>query len=128
MNKVSMARAALRTVPNLHPQYHERIVNALDAAGLLDNPHKGELARVHAAKGLVQHGRLLPRRSAREAAAASHENERIVQQLNARARRMGFEMPMDQPLSALDVDRAFAGKDVTERLSWKMTASMIGIL
>jgi hypothetical protein len=130
-SKADAAREALNRVSHLHPAQHADILRTLDAAGLLDNSgNGGELAQVHAAKGkgLMQHGRLLPRRTPRAAAAASYENERMVNNLKARARRLGYEMPMDEVLSPVEIEAAFAGKNVDERLAWKMTAGMLGII
>lgn len=131
LSHIDDIRASLRKhAPYLQDGVHAEIAQGLVKDGLARGGDGGEIAEVHAAKnkGLVQHGRLLPRLTAREAATASFENERIVKQLSARARRLGYEMPMDKQLSLVEIDRAFADQDITERLSWKMTAGMIGLL
>jgi predicted ATPase with chaperone activity len=127
VNKVSAARTALFRVRALHPDFHQPIIDELSKQGVLTDDG-GVLHAAAKSKGLATHGRLLPRRTPNEAAAASDENAKIVNQLNARARRLGYTMPMDQILSPVEIDAAFSGKNVDERLAWKMTASLVGIL
>lgn len=73
-------------------------------------------------------GRLSPLRTPAQVAAANPEHEQTIRQLRMEGRRMGYEMDDNSPVDRAAVDKAFANKDVTRRLAWKMAATRIGIM
>ena len=88
MGRTDAARAALKTVEHLHPVFHEPVPHALAAAGLLDNDRVAP--PVHAAaRSTIADARTFTLTPI-QAAAARHENEVLVKNVKARARRMGF--------------------------------------
>ena len=97
------------------------------AVGKLPNAYANSLYAADNAPRLPK-GRLSPLRTPAQVAAANPEHEQTIRQLRMEGRRMGYEMDENSVVDRATVDKAFANKDVTRRLAWKMAAARIGIL
>jgi hypothetical protein len=63
------------------------------------------------------------------AAAAKYPHRvNLIKQLQARARRLGYDLKDDKPVDPVELDRALAGKDVDARFALKTDMRAVGLL
>ena len=91
-------------------------------------PYSNSSLHAAADNARLPRGRLSPLRTPAEVLRACPEHEGTIRQLRGEGRRMGYEMDDNSVVDRAAVDKAFANKDVTRRLAWKMAAARIGIM
>jgi hypothetical protein len=113
---------------NLDSEIHHKIIRGLVADGFARDGDGAAIDSVLHARQAASRGKLMPLRSALQAAEESPQNAARVRQLRARAKRMNFDMPLTRPLSLYEIDAAFSGQDRIETAAWKTTAAQLRII
>lgn len=126
VSRADRARNALSTVPSLHKDFHEGIINALDAAGLLDQPSNGGPVRAAAGRTRIE------RVNAERASNPSAEAAFAFATGALRARGIALEEFIDEDGEAAlhKLDRAMSAKSIgpEQRINVKTALARCGLI
>jgi hypothetical protein len=114
IGKRDVALGALQSVSSLHPDFHDKILAALDCVGLLDKPN---LASVHGVGGGMS-------------VAAAQSRQAAVKLAAGELRRAGLDLKTDGPMSVHEINKALAERNVSpeQRIRIKSVLHAAGVL
>lgn len=144
----------LSTVVEPHARNLETSADAMEGAGIGGHPTRGHAAimrrmaadlRANAVQGKLPSAfdagmyasaasdtapapRALTALSPLAAAAANPMLKPLLRNLKARCERLGYDLKDNEVIDPFELDRAFAGKPVGERLAIKCSLGQIGLL
>jgi hypothetical protein len=121
----AVRRSLIKHAGHLAATDHEKIVGGLYRDGLLEG---GELyaSAAGTAQAPVEFARVIM--TAAQVAAADPRNKPLLTQAIAACRRLGYDVPSDQPCDLRAIDKAFAGKDPDARMRAKAMLAQLHLI
>lgn len=124
--RISDVATTLNSVRSLSAEHRADVLRALRRAGHVDDDVNDDSKLFAAASSRASGAR--HRLSPLQASEVSPQHHRLVGQVMARAKRLGYAMSWDQPVDIDAFDRAVANKDISDRIAVKSAMRQVGLL
>ncbi len=108
--------AALATVPGFNANLRRAVISAMVAKGVVGD----DVDKISAAASR--------QKTIASVMASNPAAQSGLKLVLAQARRLGFEIKENEPISLVEMDKALAGKDIDARLALKVSLKRYGLL